>query len=41
VLSLMDRLWHKGLNEEEALALMEKGIEEVGPLSYQLEDRFC
>ena len=29
MLSLFDRLWHKDLTEEEAVQLMEKGIEEV------------
>ena len=29
VLSLFDRLWHKDLTEEEAVKLMELGIEEV------------
>ena len=29
VLSLFDRLWHKDISEEEAVGLMEKGIEEV------------
>lgn len=29
MLSLFDRLWHKDISEEEAVRLMEKGIEEV------------
>lgn len=29
MLSLFDRLWHKDINEEEAVRLMELGIEEV------------
>ena len=29
MLSLFDRLWHKDLTEEEAVKLMELGIEEV------------
>lgn len=29
VLSLFDRLWHKDITEEEAVRLMELGIEEV------------
>lgn len=29
VLSMLDRLWHPDLTQEEALKLMEKGIEEV------------
>jgi 20S proteasome alpha/beta subunit len=29
VLSLFDRLWHKDLTDEEAVKLMELGIEEV------------
>ncbi len=29
VLSMMDRLWRPDLTEEEAVQLMEKGIEEV------------
>ena len=29
VLSMMDRLWRPDLSEEEAVRLMEKGIEEV------------
>lgn len=33
VLSLFDRLWHKDLTEEEAVRLMELGIEEVEDLS--------
>ena len=31
VLSMMDRLWRPDLTEEEAVQLMEKGIEEVRP----------
>ncbi len=31
MLSLFDRLWHKDLTEEEAVKLMELGIEEVDP----------
>ena len=29
VLSLFDRLWHKDISQEEAIRLMELGIEEV------------
>ena len=29
VLSMFDRLWRKDMTEEEALELMEKGVEEV------------
>ena len=29
VLSMLDRLWHPDLTQDEALELMEKGIEEV------------
>jgi len=29
VLSMLDRLWHPDLTQEEAVELMEKGIEEV------------
>ena len=29
VLSLFDRLWHKDISQEEAIKLMELGIEEV------------
>ena len=32
MLSMLDRLWHPDLTQEEAVQLMEKGIEEVsGP----------
>ena len=30
VLSMLDRLWHRDLTQDEAVELMEKGIEEVG-----------
>ena len=30
VLSMLDRLWHQDLTQDEAVELMEKGIEEVG-----------
>ena len=30
VLSMLDRLWHPDLTQDEAVELMEKGIEEVG-----------
>ena len=29
MLSMLDRLWHPDLTQEEAVELMEKGIEEV------------
>ena len=29
MLSMLDRLWHPDLTQEEAVKLMEKGIEEV------------
>ena len=29
VLSMLDRLWHRDLTQDEAVELMEKGIEEV------------
>ena len=32
MLSMLDRLWHPDLTQEEALQLMEKGIEEVSCL---------
>ena len=31
VLSMLDRLWHPDLTQDEAVELMEKGIEEVSP----------
>ena len=30
MLSMLDRLWHPDLTQDEAVELMEKGIEEVG-----------
>ena len=33
MLSMLDRLWHPDLTQDEAVELMEKGIEEV---SWQL-----
>ena len=36
MLSLFDRLWHKDLTEEEAVKLMELGIEEVLAVHFQL-----